>query len=162
MLVTGLMMHSATAQDSVYQIPGLIKEGLQVNVMGKNIYLEHGRLWAPKGYLNTKTGTKDSEMGFLKSSSLVLNYDIGFSAGAHMGDHKKSSCGSYLDTTINGHRLVIGITSGHPMLELIVTIYGAANKASPFDFPVNFWATVNSRSQIIELLAIIVSYQSKT
>jgi hypothetical protein len=99
-------------------------------------------------------------MGELKSESLLIHYDIGFSAGAHMGKHRIKDCSSYYDTAINGHLAWVGLIKDTAGTKLIVTINDYASR-NPFSFPVNFWAIVRDKADMREVLKIIFSYKPK-
>jgi hypothetical protein len=107
---------------------------------------------------NKRTGTKDSERGELISNGLPIYYDIGFSAGAHMGLHRKNECALYDERKFNDHKICMGLINKDGKSVLVMTIWGDYLK-SAWTFPANFWGDINDENDIKTMLEIVSSYK---
>jgi hypothetical protein len=115
----------------------------------------------PAEFSNRRTGTIDSDKGEITDGHLLLNYDIGLMAGAHMHIELKPLCTFYLDTLINGRKTLIGLKEKERQSELIITIYEDFAKPTNL-FPANFWADVKNEADLKNVLAIVFSYVPRT
>jgi hypothetical protein len=120
------------------------------------VFTEKGTIRVPENFTNKRTGTIDSERGELTGPGLMIGYDIGFMAGTHIGPLQLKEYNSYFNTSVNGHNTWIGLNKE----KLVVTIYDPGKKEIA-SFPANFWATVKSENDVIEVLKIIFSYRLK-
>jgi hypothetical protein len=153
------------AQGSGEKIGQIVKESLSHNYASKGAgsfiaFKNEAGVWAPKDYSNKRTGTLDSERGEIEGPALKINYDMGFSAGTHMGIHKKKDCIAYYDTSANGHKVYIGLVKSEQGNELIITLADNDIK-DPHAYPANFWTIVKDENDFRELLKIVLTYKSK-
>jgi hypothetical protein len=107
---------------------------------------------------NKRTGTKDSERGELNSNGLLIYYDIGFSAGAHMSMSRRKECTFYEERNFNNYKTCIGLINKDGKRELVVTIWGEYAK-SPWTFPANFWGEIKDENDFKFMLEIVSSYK---
>ena len=108
---------------------------------------------------NKRTGTIDSERGELTSKESLISYDIGFSAGAHMNEYRKSECSWYSENIYNGYKISTGLIDSIDKKQLIITVWG--NLKSAFSFPANFWTIIKDENDIKTMLEIAFSYRPK-
>ena len=124
--------------------------------------LEVGSISLPSGYIEHRTGTKDSRMGEITSQSgvLIIHSDIGFSAGTHMYPGRKGECTWYQEQTINGRNVAAGIIEKEGAQQLIITMTGQSTKDA-WTLPANFWATITDSKDVADVFLIALSYQPK-
>ena len=121
-----------------------------------------GSINLPSGYVEHRTGTKDSRMGEIanQDGSLVIHYDIGAMAGTHMHAGRKGECTWYQEQTINGRNIAAGTVEKEGTEELIITMTGH-DTTDAWTLPANFWATITDSQDVANVLLIVLSYQPK-
>lgn len=123
--------------------------------------MESGTVQVPEGWTQKRTGTKDSERGQITRAKggLIVNYDIGSMAGAHMSNQRKSECIWYKEQVIHGHLARIGLVETNAGRELVVRLFDTAQRFS-VKYPANFWATVQGDEDVADTLLIALSYEA--
>lgn len=125
--------------------------------------LDVGTIQLPDRWTEKRTGTKDSRMGEIArpDRTLVVHYDIGFSAGTHMAASicQKMECVWYREQMIDGHRASIGLVMTDAGRELRVTILDPDLREFR-RYPANFWAQVRNEEDVADTLLIAMSYKA--
>jgi hypothetical protein len=162
---------SSFGQDLTTSLQTILKAYLHTKqikpTLGNVLQLSNGTVAAVYGFSNKKTGTADSDRGEITNGTLLIYYDIGFSAGTHMSDLNKQLFDWYVDNTNENWRTMLGIKKGKDSSEIVITIYGGDNvfaqrkEPSPVLYPANFWAYVKTEADIKNLLEIAWSYTPK-
>lgn len=128
-----------------------------VAASAKKISLDNGAtIFVPATYTNKRTGTKDSERGYLKGAGPEVGYDIGYSAGTWVSALLAKNYDAHYNASINGYNAWIGINKN----KLTVTFSDPDMELVPA-LPANFQATVNNEAEMIEVLKIVFSYTPK-
>jgi hypothetical protein len=123
--------------------------------------LSRGTVRLLEGYTQSRTGTKDSDMGEIvrADKKLVIHYDIGKMAGYRVHPSHKSEFQWYQEQIINDRKVCFGLKNK----ELGITIYDHYySKEETGVEPVNFWAIVNKPEEAAEVLLTVGSYEAKT
>jgi hypothetical protein len=167
-----LIARSCFSQDLTTTLQTTLKAYLHTKqikpTFGNVLQLSFSTVAAVYGFLNKRTGTLDSDMGEITNGSLLINYDIGFSAGAHMNHSNKEEFDWYIENTYENQRTMVAIKKGKDSSQIVITIYGDessnGNHKRPFNrflYPANFWAYVKTEADIKNMLDIAWSYTPK-
>ena len=163
LLITSVIGSACLGQNVETQLQQLLQKHLTANPFipdssSKNIDIHLGTLSIPPRFTNQRTGTIDSERGYLSDGSFIIYYDIGFSSGTHMYKTLKDKCSFFSESIYNGYRTMIGLQKLQAENKLTITVYG--NDDRNFRFPANFWATVKNDADMKTMLDIALSYRA--
>jgi len=161
-LITAVMGSACFGQDMETQLQQLLQGHLTTHPLipgsaSKNIGIHMGTLSIPPGFTNKRTGTADSEMGYLSNGGFIIYYDIGAMSGAHMNITLKGKCSFYSDSIYNGYKTIAGLQKLPAESKLTITVYGNDTRNS--HFPANFRATVKNDTEKKAMLDIALSYK---
>jgi hypothetical protein len=130
-----------------------------------------GTLQLPPNATQRRTGTKDSDQGEVRLDQLLIGYDIGKMAGAHISPYNRSGSRSpggnpapfsaYEERAVGLLQVTLGLRPGPGGTEVVATLRArdpAAYRSSDA-FPANFWAPVHSEAELRQFLAVVFSYR---
>lgn len=115
-----------------------------------------GEINLPPQYTMRKTGTADSEMGEITGpDGWIISYDIGYMAGTHMHERRKSECVWFLEHKIAKHKAFTGVVRVAGKRQIITTIWDGTRSLEP----ANFWATLRNEKDLATFLTIVATYE---
>ena len=115
-----------------------------------------GVISLPPQYTMRRTGTIDSDMGEITGpDGWVISYDIGYMAGTHMHERRKSECVWFLEHKIAKHKALTGVVREDGKRRIITTIWDG----TPSTEPANFWATLRNEKDLATFLTIVTTYE---
>lgn len=115
----------------------------------------------PPGFVHQALTSKDSSPGRLVSqdSSLVIDYDMGFLAGARVHPAHRTDFLWFFEHEVNGNRSYTGLFMVGQQRRLATTVLG--DFVSPDTMPANFVASVRDERDVAAFMAIVTSYRPR-
>jgi hypothetical protein len=127
--------------------------------MTQQVILPTGTLTLPPGFTHQPQRGTDSYPGRILSSdsSLVIHYDIGPMAGAHVHPSRRRDFQWFLEHEVSGYKAYSAGFLKDQERWVATTVLGQG--ADPLALPANFEATVRSEAEVAAFMAIATSYR---
>ena len=117
-----------------------------------------GEISLPPRYTIVRTGTIDSDRGEITApDGFKIGFDIGYMAGAHMHERRKSECEWLFEHTIAKQKAWTGVRRVQGKRVVTTTIYSHLHIHGALN-PANFWATLRNEKDLAVFLAIVSTY----
>lgn len=141
-------------------IAGLVS--LSPSARAQQVVLKTGSIVLPPGFTHQGRQGTDSYMGRITApdSSLVIQYDIGFSAGARVHPARRSDFMWFLEHEVNGNRSYSGMVVRDGDRRIATTVLGEGS--DPMALPANFEASVRGERDVAAFMAIVMTYRPRT
>lgn len=132
---------------------------LPPQAVAQQVQLHTGTMTLPPGFTHQAQRGTDSYPGRIaaQDSSLVIDYDIGFLAGARVNPSRRGDFLWFLEHEVNGYRAYSGVFLEDQDRRLATTVIG--DGSDPRSFPANFVASVRGEREVAAFMLIVTSYR---
>jgi len=167
-ITAALLLAIGTAAKAPVKLTALAEhETVRVDIQNDRLTLadlEHGTVALLRGFSEERTGTKDSRRGKISRDRphFVITYDIGAMSGLHMHPGKKDGCMWFREQSIGDRRCYLGMQKQGENKKLTISIVpkNGNDGKKPMAYPANFWATVTTEEQVVDLTLIAITYSA--
>lgn len=129
--------------------------------MTQQVAIPPGTLTLPPGFTQQSLRGTDSYPGLISADdgSLVIHYDIGPMAGAHVHPSRRADFVWFMAHEVDGLAAYTGLYVKEGRQQLATTVLGSGRT---LELPANFEATVSGAHDVAAFMVIVTSYRPRT